>query len=149
VHGKTHLLNIEDSCVWKVGKNSGFSVKCAYALLRGPFERNSMFFSLCKTTALPSTQVTAWRVLINSIAMKVNLERRGILVDTNLCSFCRMAVESTKHMFFEYMIAWLVLNQCYAWTRKVSVDHVDPVSHFLHFYLINAPVQVNVVWSSV
>jgi len=29
-----------------------------------------------------------------------------------------------------------------------SVDHVDPGSHFLHFNLINAPVQVNVVWSS-
>ena len=26
------------------------------------------------------------------------------------------------------------------------VDHVDPVSHFLHFNLLNAPVQVNVVW---
>jgi len=30
-----------------------------------------------------------------------------------------------------------------------SVDHVDPGSHFLHFNLINAPVQYNVVWSSV
>jgi len=30
-----------------------------------------------------------------------------------------------------------------------SVDHVDPVSHFLHFNFLNAPVQVNVVWGSV
>ena len=105
--------------------------------------------SLWKTTDLPSSQVTAWRVLINSIATKVNLEKRGVLVYTNLCSFCRMAVESTKHMFFECRIAWLVWNQCYAWMEIASVDHVDPVSHFLHFNLLNAHVQVNVVWSCV
>jgi len=149
VHGKTPVFNIEDSRVWKVGKDSGYSVKSVYALLRGPFEGNSMFVSLWKTTDLPSTQVTTWKVLINSIATKVNLERRGVLVDTNICSFCRMAVESTKHMFFECKIAWLVWNQCYAWMGITSVDHVDPVSHFLHFNLLNAPVQVNVVWSSV
>ena len=38
MHGKAHVLNIEDSRVWKVGKDSGFSVKSAYAKLRGPYE---------------------------------------------------------------------------------------------------------------
>jgi len=36
VHGKTPILNSADSRVWKVGKDSDFSVKSAYALLRGP-----------------------------------------------------------------------------------------------------------------
>jgi len=40
-------------------------------------------------------------------------------------------------------------NQCYAWLGLTSVDHHDPVSHFLHFNLLNVPVQVNVVWGSV
>jgi len=31
----------------------------------------------------------------------------------------------------------------------MSVDHVDPVSHFLQFNLLNASAQVKVVWSSV
>jgi len=60
-----------------------------------------------------------------------------------------MAVESIKHMFFEYRIVWLVWNQCYAWMGIALVDNVDLVSHFLHFNLLNALVQVNVVWSSV
>jgi len=100
VLGKTPVSNFEDSRVWKVGKDTGFSVKSAYALFRGPSEGKSMFVSLWKTTALRSAQVTAWRVLIDSIATKVNLEKRGVLVDTNLCSFCRAAVGSTKHIFF-------------------------------------------------
>ena len=31
----------------------------------------------------------------------------------------------------------------------MSVDHVVPTAHFLHFILLNAPVQVNVVWNCV
>ena len=119
------------------------------ALLRGPVEGKSVFVFLWKTPALPSAQIIAWRVLINSIATKANLERRGILVDTNLCSFCRMTVESTNHMFFYCRIAWLVWNQCYTCLGIASVDHVVPTAHFLHFILLNAPVQVNVVWNCV
>ncbi|ESW15861.1 hypothetical protein PHAVU_007G108600 [Phaseolus vulgaris] len=60
-----------------------------------------------------------------------------------------MAVESTKHMFFYCRIVWLVWNQCYTWLGIASVDHVVPTAHFLHFNLLNAPVQVNVVWNCV
>jgi len=143
VHGKTPIMNSVDRRVWKAGKDNGFLVKSA--LLRGPVEGKSVFVFFWKTTALPSAHIIAWRVLINSIATKANLERRGILVDTNLCSFCRMTVESTKHMFFYCRIAWLVWNQCYTWLGIASVDHVVPTAHFLHFNLLNAPVHVNIV----
>ncbi|XP_068477364.1 uncharacterized protein [Phaseolus vulgaris] len=70
-------MNSVDSRVWKAGKDSGFLVKSAYAILRGPVEGKSEFVFLWKTTALPSAQIITWRVLINSIATKDNLERRG------------------------------------------------------------------------
>jgi len=94
VHGKALVLSIEDSRVWKLGKDSEFSVKSAYAKLRGPYEGDSLFVSLWKSYAFPSAQFTAWRVLFNSVATKINLERRGVSVDSNLCSFGRMEVES-------------------------------------------------------
>jgi len=108
VHGKALVLSIEDSKVWKVGKDSEFSVKSVYAKLRGLYEGDSLFVSLWKSYALPSAQFTTCRVLFNSVTTKVNLERRGVSVDSNLCSFCRMEVESTNHLFFECRIAWLV-----------------------------------------
>jgi len=46
VNGKAPILNIEDSQVWKVGKDSGFSVKSAYVILRGPYEGDCLFVSL-------------------------------------------------------------------------------------------------------
>jgi len=149
VHGKASVLSIEDSRVWKVGKDSGFSVKSAYAKLRGPFEGESLFVSLWKSYALPTTQFSAWRVLSNSVATKVNLERRGVSVDSNLCSFCRMEVKSTNHLFFYCRIAGLVWKQCFTWLGTTSVDHVDPVSHLLQFNVLNASAQVKVVWSSI
>jgi len=48
------------------------------------------------------------------------------------------------HMFFDCRIAWLVWNQCYTCLGIASVDHVVPTTHFLHFILLNSPVQVNV-----
>jgi len=60
-----------------------------------------------------------------------------------------MEVKSTNHLFFECGIAWLVWKQCFTWMGITSVDHVDSVSHFLQFNLLNVSAQVNVVWSSV
>jgi len=58
-------------------------------------------------------------------------------------------VESTNHMLFYCRIAWLVWNQCYTCLGIASVGHVVPTTHFLYFILLNAPVQVNVVWNCV
>ena len=83
MHGKVLVLNYEDNWVWKVDKDSGFSVKSAYEILRGPFEGDSLFVSLRKTYVLPSAQFIAWRVLLNSVATKDNLERREVMVFSN------------------------------------------------------------------
>ena len=63
-----------------------------------------------KIKALPSTQITAWKVLVNSIASKANLERRGIVVNNNLCCFCEVEVETTRHLFCDCRNVWLVWN---------------------------------------
>jgi len=40
------ILDYEDSWVWKDSKDSGFTVKSTYDILRGPFEGVSLFVSL-------------------------------------------------------------------------------------------------------
>jgi len=62
--------------------------------------RDIVCLFLWKTNALPSDQFTSWRVLLNSIVSKDNLERRGVAVVSNLCCFCRVELESTRHFFF-------------------------------------------------
>ena len=49
---------------------------------------------------------------------------------------------------FILLCVWL--HHVYEIYREfLSVDHVVPTAPFLHFILLNAPVQVNVVWNCV
>jgi len=61
-----------------------------------------------KIKVLPSSHVTAWRVIENKVASKANLEKRGIGIDNNLCCLCRMSEKSTNHLFFRCKVAWLL-----------------------------------------
>ncbi|XP_068466574.1 uncharacterized protein [Phaseolus vulgaris] len=62
-------------------------------------ENAIVFKQLWRCKALPSALVTAWRVLENKLATRVNLEKRGIAVESPLCSLCRVEVESNNHLF--------------------------------------------------
>ena len=99
--------------------------------------------------ALPSTHITALRVLKNKIVTKVNLARRGVSVDNTVCCFCREKEETTSHLFFECRVVWLVWNLCYDWIGVKSVDLLEPTSHFLHFNLIDTPAAVNIAFGNI
>ncbi|XP_068492248.1 uncharacterized protein [Phaseolus vulgaris] len=100
-------LEKEDSWVWKDGEAISYTAKSAYnRLRRGREGKNVIVFKQlwrCKT--LPFALVTAWRVLENKLATRVNLEKCGIAVESPLCSLCRVEVESNNHLFFECSFA--------------------------------------------
>jgi len=81
-----------DKWVWKDSETTVFSVKPTYGLLRGEgVEENIWMYNFFwKIKALPSAHVTVWRVIENKIASKVNLERRGVGVKSNICCLCRV-----------------------------------------------------------
>jgi len=85
---------------------------------------------------------TAWRVLENKTATRVNLEKREIVVDSPLCSFCGVEEESCRHLFFECRFAWLVWSHCFEWIGVQFVSHNVPLLNFSQFRLNNAPVDV-------
>jgi len=89
VQGTNLVWETVDSWVWKNDKISGYLVKSAYSILRGPLEEESSpLFEYLWKIALLLVQFTTWRVLVNSIASKDNLERRGVAIASNLCCFC-------------------------------------------------------------
>jgi len=136
-----------DRWVWKDSDSTEFSVKSAYGFLRGEESEEDLrrynFFLEIK--ALPSAQVTTWRVIENKVACRVNLERRGIKIESNLCCLCRRLEETTNHLFCECRVAWLIWNLCYDWLGIRSVDFMDPGSHFEHFKILDAPISVNLI----
>jgi len=68
---------VEDTWVWRGDEFVGFTVKYAYNILKNEVQGGdmSLFESFWKVKTLPSAQVTAWRVLQNTIAKRDNLLR--------------------------------------------------------------------------
>lgn len=64
----------------------------------------SLYNKFGKIEVLPLAHITTWKVMENKIATKVNLARRGIVVDSLLYCFCRKKEETTNHLFFECRI---------------------------------------------
>jgi len=116
VHLSSPYLDFEDKWVCKDGDCAEYSVNSTYGFLKGVLEEESLslYNFFWKIKALPSTHITAWKVLVNKIATKVNLvARRGIMVDIMVCCFCREKEETTSHLSFECRVVWLVWNLCY------------------------------------
>ena len=67
-----------------------FMVNSAYFQVRKDRvgEVSSVYSKLWRCKALPSALVTAWRVMENKIATRVNLERRGVVVENLVCGLC-------------------------------------------------------------
>ena len=84
-------MESEDKWVWNDSETTTFSVKSACRSLRrdGGEEVSRLYNFFWRIKALPSAHVTAWRVIQNKVASKVNLERGGIGIESNLCCFCR------------------------------------------------------------
>ena len=66
-----------------------------------------MFKLFWRIKDLPSSRVTAWRVLENKLTTKANLLRRGIAVGSVCCCFCGVSEEELNHMFFYCRVIWL------------------------------------------
>jgi len=109
--GKKNIsIDKEDLWVWKESDTTKFTIKFAYRILKGEVQGDgvAMYKGFWRIKAQPSTHITAWRVLKNKIASKVNLERREISMVSSTCSMCGEGEETTTYLFCTCRVAWLV-----------------------------------------
>jgi len=99
--------------------------------------------------ALPSALTTAWRVLKDMLPTRANLERRGLILESNRCAMCGEDEESGSHVFFECRVAWRVWCLCSEWVGEPTVVHREGKSHFLQFNLNWATQEINRFWRCV
>ena len=104
-----------DSWVWKIGESQTFSVNSAYVQVRRVRggEYSPVYSKLWRCKTLPSALFTAWRVLENRIASRVNLVRHGVAVENLLYCLCGEEEESSCHLFFVCRFAWRVWCLCF------------------------------------
>ena len=125
-----------------------FTVSSTYRKLLDAtiFEEIVEFDKFWKVKALPSAQHFAWKNLLNKVATKDNLGRRGINITDSLCNMCRFVDESSSHLFFTCDVAMGVWNMCNKWVGVSNVNHFMPRQHFNHFYLFGLDSKQNNAW---
>ena len=145
------ILGEADSWVWKVGGLQKFSVNSAYMHVKrdSEVEGSPVLSKLWRCKAIPSTLFITWRVLENKIATRINLKRRGVMVENALCCLCGKEEESYRHLFFDCSFAWRVWCLCYKWLGVSLVSHIDPKSNFAHLWMSQSSELINIVWSTI
>ena len=114
-----------------------FSVKSTYGILRVEAKGGNLrlFNFFWEIKALASAHVTTWRVIENKIASKVNPERRGVVVESNLCCLCRVLGESTSHFFFQMQCDLTSLESllCVVRSELCRLDYVYLTLYAIYF----------------
>ena len=138
----------EDCWIWKAEGFQTFTVNSAYVQVRKDTvgEVPPVYSKLWRCKALPSALLTSWRVIENKVATKVNLERRGVVIENPLCG---MVEESSNHLFSVCDFAWRVWCLYFKWLGVSFVIHKDPLANFLQFRLNQVSNSVNDVWGAI
>jgi len=98
------------------------------------------------------------RVLLNCVCgglcsdklpTRLNLEKRGIIIPTNLCHLRKKAEESVQHVFVSCEVEQKVWDNCDRWIGISSVRQHTIVNHYQNFYLLCCNKKANVVWKGV
>jgi len=145
------VLGEVDGWIWKEGGSQTFSVNSAYNLVRKDKETiiSPIFCKLWKCKAVPSAALMAWRLLENKLATRVNLSRRGVLVDSSMCGLCGLEEESCCHLFFDSNFARRVWGLCHRWLGVLVVSQIEPKSNFDQFRMSHASKTINNVWNTI
>jgi len=111
---KTLNKDFEDIIEWSGDPKGVFSVKSAYLTMCNYSNGSShnVFSLLWKTKAVPKDVCTAWRVLIGRLPTYDNLIRRGLVVNSSVCVFCKSAEESAQHIFMTCLVAQRIWVLC-------------------------------------
>ncbi|GKA55450.1 RNA-directed DNA polymerase, eukaryota, partial [Tanacetum coccineum] len=59
--------------------------------------------------------VFSWRAHHDRLPTRVNLSRRGVLLDSHVCPLCNAAMEDVQHVFFRCDVARVVLRKICRW----------------------------------
>nr|GFA91436.1 RNA-directed DNA polymerase, eukaryota [Tanacetum cinerariifolium] len=94
------LVNKKDRWVWSLEGSGDYSVLSVRALIDGV----SLPEVSTKTRWIKEVpikiNVHAWKVKLDCLPTRLNISRRGMDIDSILCSMCDKAVESSRHLFF-------------------------------------------------
>ena len=147
----TLKYNVSDIQVWGKEEPGQFSVTSTYEILSNQVRghQSEVYKLLWKAKAFPNAVVTAWRVLLDKLPTRVNLNKRRVQLNSMVCPLCQHEEESSQHLFMECCHAQKVWSMCFRWLDISFVQQNDLKSHFLSFHMFQVSNNQNLIWKGV
>ncbi|GJS60505.1 RNA-directed DNA polymerase, eukaryota [Tanacetum coccineum] len=105
----------QDVWQWKFADEESFtvrSVRNSLDVIRLPFSSTATRW--CKILPM-KVNVFVWRVMLNRLPTRLNLDRRGIDMDSLICPCCNSIVKDNNHVFYSCNVALELWNKIAMW----------------------------------
>ncbi|GJX49792.1 RNA-directed DNA polymerase, eukaryota, reverse transcriptase zinc-binding domain protein [Tanacetum coccineum] len=136
---------------WKLSEDGDFKVKELSRLIEDKILQveNDAQETLWNKLVPKKVNVFVWRALKGRLPVRVELDRRGIDLDSVLCACCNDSVESCTHCLVTCDLAMSVWIKIFNWWKMgtISVFTIDEL--FSRNGDINIPASLASVWQAV
>ncbi|GKD06478.1 RNA-directed DNA polymerase, eukaryota, partial [Tanacetum coccineum] len=113
---------IADRWVWSLEGSGEFTV----ASIRKKIDDKRLLGVNSKTRWIKSVpikvNVHAWKVKLDGLPTRLNISRRGIVIDSIFCPICDNGVESASHLFFSCNMVRQISGKITQWWDIPPVD---------------------------
>ncbi|GJW86964.1 ty3-gypsy retrotransposon protein [Tanacetum coccineum] len=111
----TLLSNMDDRWVWDLNGEGVFRVKDGRILLDECFLPKAPTATRWVKYVPIKINVFAWKVFLDRLPTRSNLQHRGVLVSDLLCPLCSSAQEDSSHLFFSCRLATDIVRLVCRW----------------------------------
>ncbi|GKC56064.1 RNA-directed DNA polymerase, eukaryota, reverse transcriptase zinc-binding domain protein [Tanacetum coccineum] len=110
-----------DRLVWNLENSGVFTVASIRKCIdNGRFPGGDVSVKWIKSVPI-KVNILAWKIACDVMPTRLNISRRGIIVDTIRCPICNAGVESSNHLFFSCDVArHLMQKVCKWWDVSLS-----------------------------
>ncbi|GJY55011.1 RNA-directed DNA polymerase, eukaryota [Tanacetum coccineum] len=130
----TLLSNMEDRWVWDLNGESVFRVKDVRILLDECFLPKAPIASRWVKYVPIKINVFAWKVFLDRLPTRSNLQHRGVLVSDLLCPLCSSAQEDSYHLFFSCRLVTDIVRLVCRWWN-VSWTPLGSYADWLNWFI--------------
>ncbi|GJV23602.1 RNA-directed DNA polymerase, eukaryota, reverse transcriptase zinc-binding domain protein [Tanacetum coccineum] len=113
--GDVVLSDHNDAWVWSPNTSKGFSVASARSLIDSHILDVSHIATRWNGCIPIKVNIFLWKLLLNKLPSRVNLDRRGIDIPSILCPICQEDVETANHLFFTCEMASTLWSMLANW----------------------------------
>nr|GEX49538.1 putative RNA-directed DNA polymerase, eukaryota, reverse transcriptase zinc-binding domain protein [Tanacetum cinerariifolium] len=105
VIGSISLTYQRDIWKWSLDATGGYSVASAPTFVDDTMLETDFMATRWNRSIPIKVNVFLWRLHLNKLPSRVNLDRKGVQIDSTLCQTCQLDVETVNHIFFNCELA--------------------------------------------